>query len=161
MSSNLLDSITYQVVSHARIIYADSLIVPHRNYHVFSFLATFDMMPRADLIVYYFKDDDIISSKISIDMRGELPNFVKLKLSDARVKPSESVKIDISSNEGSYVGLLAIDQSVLLLKRNTDLTIDDAWNERELFQYHHHEKIPKPKSQTTHFHQSYWSDFQV
>lgn len=161
MSSNLLDSITYQVVSHAKIIYSESLTVPHRGYHVFSFLATFDLMPRADLIVYYFKDDDIISAKLSIDMRGDLSNFVKLKLSDTQVKPGDSVKIDILSNEGSYVGLLAIDQSVLLLKRNADLTIDDAWNERELFQHHYHDKIPKQKSSTTYFHQSYWSDFQV
>lgn len=162
VSSDPLESITYQIVSHARLLYSESLSVPGRHYHVFSFLATFDLLPRADLIVYYFKDEDIISSKISIDMRDDLSNFVKLKLSQSQVQPCDTVQIDILSKKGSYVGLLAVDQSVLLLKRNTDLSIDDAWDERELFQYHFHEKKnPKPKSDSNHFHHSYWSDFQV
>lgn len=161
MSSNLLESITYQIVSHARLLYSDSVIVPNRNYHVFSFLATFDLMPRADLIVYYFKDDDIISTKISIDMRDDLPNFVKLKLSQSDVQPGDNVQINILSKPNSYVGLLAVDQSVLLLKRNADLSVEDAWDERELFQYHFHEKCPKSTSSSNEFHHSYWSDFQV
>lgn len=161
MSSNALNSITYQIVSHAKLIYSDSLIVPQRNYHVFSFLATFDLIPRADIIVYYFKDDDIISAKTTLHMRDDLSNFVKLKLSSAQVKPNANVAIDVLSKQGSYVGLLAVDQSVLLLKCNADLTVDDAWNERELFQNHFHEKNSKPKPNTMHFHHSYYNGFQV
>lgn len=160
-SSNALDSITYQIVSQARLIYSESLAVPQRNYHVFSFLATFDVLPRADIIVYYFKDDDIISAKTTLHMRDNLSNFVKLKLSAALVRPGAHVAIDVLSTQGSYVGLLAVDQSVLLLKRNADLSIDDAWNERELFQNHFHEKHSKPDSSRNYYHHSYYSDFQV
>lgn len=160
-SSDLLDQITYQVISRGKLINSNSLNVPQRNYHVFSLLVTFDLVPKADLIVYYFKNDNIVSTKLSIDIRDDLSNFVKLKLSKSQVQPSDNVTIAIISSPKSYIGLLAVDQSTLLLKQNTDLRIDDIWNEREQYQYHFHEKKPKSSTQSTYFPKIYWNDFKV
>lgn len=160
-SLDLLEHFTYQVISQGKLIYSDSLAVPRRNYHVFSFMATFDLLPRAHLIVYYFKNDDIVSTKIDIDIRENLNNFIKLKLSEKRVQPGDNINIDITTNPGSHVGLLGVDQSVLLLKKNTDLTVDDAWNERELYQYQFHERNTKSNGHSPYFYNKYWNDFQV
>lgn len=160
-STDLLEHITYQIVSCGKLIYSNSLNVSERNYHVFNVFVTFDMVPRADLIVYYFKNDDIISSKMSIDIRDDLSNIVKLKLSQTQVKPGDTVDIDIVSNPNSYIGLLAVDQSVLLLKKTIDIGIDDVWNERELYQYHFHEKKLKSKPSPPYFYNRYWNDFKV
>lgn len=160
-SSDLLEHITYQIVSRGKLIDSNSLNIPQRNYHVFGFLVTFALVPKTDLIVYYFKNENIISTKLSIDIRDDLSNFVKLKLSKSLVQPSDNVTIDIISNPKSYIGLLAVDQSTLLLKQNADLRLDDIWNERELYQYHFHEKKPKSSTQTTYFYKKYWNDFQV
>lgn len=150
------------MISQGRLIYSDSLNVPKRNYHVFQFLATFDLVPTAHLIVYYFKNDDIISTKIDIDIRENLNNFIKLKLSEPTVKPGELVNIDIISKPKSYVALCGVDQSVLLLKKNNDITIGDAWNERELYQYQFHERNAKSNvGHSPHFYNKYWGDFQV
>lgn len=161
-SIETLDRFTYQVISQGKLIYSNSLEVPQRNYHVFSFLASFDLVPKAHLIVYYFKNDDIISTKIDIDIRDDLNNFVKLKLSNARVKPGENVHIDIATKPNSIVGLLGVDQSVLLLKKNPDLSVEDAWNERELYQYQFHERNSKLNiGHSPYFYNNYWNDFRV
>lgn len=161
-SIDILEHFTYQVISQGKLIYSNSVDVPQRNYHVFNFLATFDVLPTAHLIVYYFKDSDIISTKIDIDIRENLNNFVKIKLSDTQVRPGDSISIDITSKPKSYVALLGVDQSVLVLKKNNDLTIDDAWNERELYQYQFHERNPRSKlGHSPYFYNKYWGDFQV
>lgn len=160
-SIDILEHFTYQVISQGRLIYSNSLDVPKRNYHVFGFLATFELLPTAHLIVYYFKNDDILSTKIDIDIRENLNNFIKLKLSDSQVQPGDNVRIDITTQPKSYVGLLGVDQSVLLLKKNNDLSINDAWNERELYQYQFHERNTKSNmGHSPYFYNKYWGDFQ-
>lgn len=161
-SIDILEHFTYQVISQGRLIYSDSLDVPQRNYHVFQFLATFDLLPTVHLIVYYFKNNDIISAKVDIDIRENLNNFIKLKLSQENVKPGETVNIDITTNPKSLVGLVGVDSSVLLLKKNNDLTIDDVWDERELYQYQLHERNAKSShNQSPYYYNRYWADFQV
>lgn len=161
-SIDILEHFTYQVISQGRLIYSDSVIVPKRNYHVFHFLATFDLAPVAHLIVYYFKNDDIISAKVDIDIRENLNNFVKLKLTETTVKPGEMVNISIISKPKSYVALCGIDLGVLLLKKNNDITVDDAWNEREFYQYQFHERNAKSNvGHSPYFYNKYWGDFQV
>lgn len=117
----------------------------------------------AHLIVYYFKNDDIISTKIDIDIRENLNNFIKLKLTPATVKPGETVAIDVISKPKSYVALCGVDLSVLLLKKNNDISIEDAWNERELYQYQFHDRNEKSNKigHSPHFYNKYWGDFQV
>lgn len=43
-------------------------------------------------------------------------------------KPSEEVKLKIKTDADSYVGLLGVDQSVLLLKSGNDLARDAVFN---------------------------------
>lgn len=50
--------------------------VPKTNYFVFNFLASFAMVPKAQLIVYYMKDGEIISDTIDVEFGEELHNFV-------------------------------------------------------------------------------------
>lgn len=161
-SIDALEHFTYQVISQGRLIHSDSLNVPKRNYHVFHFLATFDLAPVAHLIVYHFKNDDIISAKIDIDLRENLNNFIKLKLAKGTVRPGEMANIDIISKPSSYVALCGVDLSVLLLKKNNDLTLNDAWNERELYQYQFHERNAKSDAgHSPYFYNKFWGDFQV
>lgn len=43
-------------------------------------------------------------------------------------KPSEEVNIKVKTDPDSYIGLLGVDQSVLLLKSGNDLSRDDVFN---------------------------------
>lgn len=44
------------------------------------------------------------------------------------MKPGEEVKLQVKTDADSYVGLLGVDQSVLLLKSGNDLSKDDVFN---------------------------------
>lgn len=130
----------YQLISRGKLIDSNTVVVPSRSYHVFSIPATFELLPSAQLIVYYFEQQQIVSSTVKIEIKSEnvrLANFVDLNLSQNQIEPGCSLNISVHSNPKSYIGLLGVDQSVLLLKDDKDLTIDHALAEINRF----HEKI--------------------
>lgn len=135
-SSYLLQNFTYQVVAHGKVIYAENVDVPNRNYHVFKFMATFDLVPEANIIVYRFHNGEFVSTTTRIEIEEDLNNFLKLKLSKNEVKPGSEVNIDVITNAASHVGLMGVDQSVLLLKKNKGLTRQDAVSEMNDYQNH-------------------------
>lgn len=49
---------------------------------------------------------------------------VSVSFSSSQVSPADTVSVQVSASPGSYVGLLAVDQSVLLLKNDNDLSTD-------------------------------------
>lgn len=151
------------MVAQGKIIRAETVTVPDREYHVIEFPATFEMAPNAQLIVYYFKGDEIQSATAQIDLKEDLHNYVKVKLGSTRAKPGSTVDIEISTNPQSYVGLLGVDQSVLLLKENKDLNKEDAYafNEVERYRSELHEKPPAEYKPTPYYKNAYWYDFQV
>lgn len=138
-SNKEMQNFTYQVIGHGKVIYAGNVAVPDRKYHVFKFRATFDLAPKATVIVYRLKNGELIAAKTEIPIQDELNNFLKLKLSKTEAQPGTDISIDIVSNGGSYVGLVGVDQSVLLLKKNDDLNKDDAFQEMTEYQERFHE----------------------
>lgn len=54
---------------------------------------------------------------------------VNLTLSTAESKPNSTVNLTIASRPLSYVGLLGVDQSVLLLKSGNDIDLNMITNE--------------------------------
>ena len=47
---------------------------------------------------------------------------VSLAFNAAKAQPADTVNLTVNAYAGSYVGLLAVDQSVLLLKSDNDIT---------------------------------------
>lgn len=124
-----IDMLNYLVISHGKIRVAETAAVPNRNYHVVKFPITFDLIPTASFIAYYFKDGAIITKKAILELDDNSNNFVKIKLSSDRLEAGGNITIDLTTNPKSYVGLAAIDQSVLLLKSGNDLTVDEVFRE--------------------------------
>lgn len=54
---------------------------------------------------------------------------VDLKLSSEQAQPGETLNISVSSKPNSFVGLLGVDQSVLLLKSGNDIDQSIVFNE--------------------------------
>lgn len=50
-------------------------------------------------------------------------------MSKDQVKPGEQIKISVISKPNSFVGLLGVDQSVLLLKKGNDIDKSTVFNE--------------------------------
>ena len=50
------------------------------------------------------------------------------------MKPAETLDIDIRTEKDSFVGLLAVDQSVLLLKSGNDISRDEVVQQLEMYE---------------------------
>lgn len=157
-----MTTFTYQVISRGKILRAQTVSVDNREYQVIKFPATFDMAPMAHLLVYYFDGDDIRSAHTEINLRNDLQNFLKLKVSSVRAQPGATVDIEVNTNARSFVGLLGVDQSVLLLKKNDDLNKEDAFSEMEEYQNVVHDPTNAVDRVTTpDYLNRYWHDFHV
>lgn len=103
--------------------------------HTFKFLASFAMVPRAKLVVYYVTEDgEIISESTNIEFRSQFQNFLKIEMSKTKAKPGEDVSLTISTKPNSLVALLGVDQSVNLLKSGNDLNQDNIFQELESYE---------------------------
>ena len=152
-SSVDVDHFTYQIISLGKVYYSDTVQVPDRKRYVLEFVPTFELAPKARVLAYHCKHDRIISAYTDINIANRLRNYVKLKLSTQQATPGQNIDIDISSGAHSYVGLVGVDQSVLLLKQNDDLTVEQAYAEVE--------KYPKSSNSKRDNYHSDWSNFQV
>ncbi|BES88504.1 thioester-containing protein [Nesidiocoris tenuis] len=126
-----LSHLTYQVLGRGDIVLANSVQVPRGEKTArFRFLATYLMAPTAHLVVQYVSPEgEVIADGLDIELEGTLQNFVKIDASPDEVSPGDSVGISVESKPNSYVGLMGIDQSVLLLKTGNDITQDYVMDE--------------------------------
>lgn len=162
-STTPMTTFTYQVIARGKIVRAETVPVQFREYQVIQFPATFEMAPFAHLLIYYFDGDRIQSAHIEINLRNELQNFLKLRVSTLKAEPGENIDIQINTNARSYVGLLGIDQSVSLLKKNDELNREDAFNEIEEYQNIVHDPIRTTanRGRMPEYSDGYWNDFRV
>lgn len=161
-SKTPLPTFTYQVIARGKVLRAETIKAPNSESHIIEFPATFEMAPSARLLVYYFKENEIQSTCADINLRDELNNLIELKVSSLKAKPGSTVDIAVSTSPHSFVGLLGVDQSVLLLKANEGLSKEDAFNEIEQYQYAVHESTNAAKRiHAPYYANSYWNDFRV
>lgn len=75
-SSKPLSSVNYLLSARGKLILSAQKDTPNKNSFTITFTATFDMVPRAKLVVYYLvSTGDIVSTNIEIPVTG-LSNFV-------------------------------------------------------------------------------------
>lgn len=70
--------ISYQVLGRGDIILTNILEVPNRKNHDITFIGSFAMVPKAQFIVHFVKDGEIISDRLEIEFNEDLQNFVGL-----------------------------------------------------------------------------------
>jgi hypothetical protein len=122
LATKPLKQLTYQVLSKGDVVSSETLSVPDaKSFHI-EFTPSLAMIPKVNFVVFYITDDgEIISDSLDIEFGNELRNFVDIDLSKNQAKPGENLDIIVSSNANSFVGLLGVDQSVLLLKKGNEL----------------------------------------
>lgn len=134
MSHYAFPTYTYVVVGRGRIletktvtpIFDETNATEYR--HRFSFHANFDYAPTATVIVYLMRKQSIVSTKINVDLKDDFKNFIDMNVTPNIAKPGQIMAINIKSNPNSYIGLLGMDKSVLILRGGNDLTHDEIWN---------------------------------
>lgn len=80
VSTEDMNFITYQVLGRGDIIISKTLFVGGQKKFNFRFLASFAMVPKANIIVYYIRaDGEIISDSVKLELGNELQNYVSRK----------------------------------------------------------------------------------
>lgn len=130
---NITD-LTYHVIAKGNVVESDTIELPKASLnakrHQIEFKPKMSMMPQAKFIVFYVTEDgELISDATDIEFEEDLQNHVEIELSKPEVLPGDEIAISISTNPNSYVGLLGVDQSVLLLKSGNDIDKNSIFSE--------------------------------
>ncbi|EGT41286.1 CBN-TEP-1 protein [Caenorhabditis brenneri] len=118
-----LSTITYQVMSRSNIVVSQQMAV-NAEHATISFPATANMAPKSRLIVYAIIENsqEVLVDALDFKVEGIFQNQVSLSIDKQAVEPGQNVKFKVTSDKNSFVGLLVVDQSVLLLKTGNDIT---------------------------------------
>lgn len=129
MATEVFSSAVYQVMSRGSVVSTGQITRTS-----FDILITDKMAPNARLIVYYVRaDGEIVTDSISFDVDGAFLNQVSIDFDRAKAQPHENVSVIVTADPASTVNLLAVDQSVLLMKSGNDITSSQVITELKTY----------------------------
>ncbi|XP_076337600.1 CD109 antigen-like isoform X2 [Tachypleus tridentatus] len=126
-----ISQLVYQVMGRGDIVFAQTVKVPDVTMHKFSFLLTHRMAPKARVVVYYVRKEnkEIVADSVNFEVDGVFRTGVTLSTDVQTTKPGGRVAVEVQTKPNAYVGVLGIDQSILLLKSGNDITQQDVIEE--------------------------------
>ncbi|XP_016963803.3 thioester-containing protein 1 allele R1 isoform X3 [Drosophila biarmipes] len=134
ISNEGMSYFVYTIVGRGNILESNIMYVPTGLDRItVKFEPTFSMVPKATIYVYYVLNDEFHFEEKSIDFEKDFLNSIEIS-APVGAKPSEEVKLQVKTNYDSFVGLLGVDQSVLLLKSGNDLSQDEIFNSFNKYQ---------------------------
>ncbi|XP_067661520.1 CD109 antigen-like [Haliotis asinina] len=129
-----ISELVYQVISRGSIVATGIINANQQADFTFTILVTPKMAPNARIIVYYVREDgEIVTDSASYDVEGAFQNKVSITMDKTSAQPGESVNVQVTADPQSLVNLLAVDQSVLLLKSGNDITQSEVIRELKSF----------------------------
>ncbi|XP_052132261.1 CD109 antigen [Frankliniella occidentalis] len=131
-----LSHLSYQVLGRGDIVVAHSMLLAGQSATRFRFLATHPMAPHARVLVStVLEGGEVLADVLDVELDGLLQNFVDVALTPSTTEPGRDVELRLQTRPNSYIGILAVDQSVLQLRAGNDITEDDV--REELLGYGH------------------------
>lgn len=93
------------------------------------------MTPEMRILCFYVRDEnrEMIADGLTFPVAGLFRNPLKLSFSTEEARPGQEVEVIALTKADSLVGLLAVDQSVLLLKSGNDISQDDLNEEAKSY----------------------------
>ncbi|XP_013387199.1 CD109 antigen-like [Lingula anatina] len=127
-----VSKIFYQILGRGEIEASGRVTLSSDN--TFDVVLTPNMGPQADMVAYYVRQDgEIVNDGITFMVDGAIQNAVTLKVSKNETEPGTNVDVEVTADPDSTVCLLAVDQSVLLLRSGNDVTKDNVLREISLY----------------------------
>ncbi|XP_053958136.1 murinoglobulin-1-like [Anastrepha ludens] len=125
-SSEPLSYLIFDVIGRGNILDHQRIALPESTkiYNI-SLPHRFEYVPYARIYVYYVDEHgEFHYAEASFAVDTELQNQIDIT-APTEVKPGETVPLHIKTVPHSFVGLTAVDQSVLLLGGSNDITSDE------------------------------------
>ncbi|XP_033743834.1 CD109 antigen-like [Pecten maximus] len=145
VSTSQIQKLVYQVMSRGSIAVSGSIDGDSATAFPFHVPLNSKMAPNARIVAYYFRPDgEIVTDSISFDVSGTFENEVSIRFDKTKAQPGEGISVDVSADPNSIVNLLAVDQSVLLLKSGNDITPAEVTDELKSYDTitHSHDNGP-------------------
>lgn len=76
LSSLPMSYLTYQLLGRGDILAAETVPISGRTSYQLKFLASFAMVPMAEVILFYVRDGQLVSAKLEVAMAESLQNMV-------------------------------------------------------------------------------------
>ncbi|XP_036391806.1 alpha-2-macroglobulin isoform X2 [Megalops cyprinoides] len=128
--------IFYLVLSRGSIKQHGRLQVPvtagqvHRGEVSVSLQRLTDLAPYAQVVVYtVLPDGEAVADSADFPIQLCLKNKVSLKFSSLQELPGEKTSLSLKAQPGSLCSVRAIDQSVLLLQPEQEISVDSVYNQ--------------------------------
>ncbi|XP_013104374.2 CD109 antigen isoform X1 [Stomoxys calcitrans] len=119
----------YTIMARGKIIKHEYVKVePESKCHTLKLRATFEMAPTANIIAYFVEDGELRSDETTIKIPNKFENQLEITAPE-EAKASDDVTLSIKTEPDSYVGLLGVDQSVLLLQSGNDLDKETIYSD--------------------------------
>jgi len=130
-----MQQVTCQGLARGDIIWALSPDAKNRTEFEFEVKIDQRMAPEAMIMCYYIRTEnkEMIADVIRVPVSGQVRNIVKISTSREEAKPGQEVEVGIFTKPNSVVGVLGIDQSVLLLKSGNDISKSDLAEDANLY----------------------------
>uniref|UniRef100_W8AUU8 TEP1-F n=1 Tax=Ceratitis capitata TaxID=7213 RepID=W8AUU8_CERCA len=111
------------IVGRGNIVYNNKIRIPNgrsETAYTFSITPTHEMIPEAHIFVYFFNAGKMIYYETKFTLPNQFRNSISIDMPET-VKPGSFVSLVVETDPESYVCLLGVDKSVILLKSGNDL----------------------------------------
>ncbi|XP_033743827.1 CD109 antigen-like isoform X3 [Pecten maximus] len=143
VSTSPIQKLVYQVLGRGTIAVSGSVDGGSATAFPFHVPLNSKMAPNARIVAYYVRPDgEIVTDSISFDVSGTFENEVSISFDKTKAQPGEGINVDVSADPNSIVNLLAVDQSVLLLKSGNDITPAEVTAELKTYDTITHDNGP-------------------
>ncbi|CDW53810.1 A macroglobulin complement component family [Trichuris trichiura] len=136
----------FKVISKGAIVHMSKIAMEDLR-GTLEFEATAKMAPKSRVLVYGILPDskEIIVDALDLKVDGAYTNSISLRINPSRVEPNTDVTFSINAPANSFVGLLVVDQSALLLKSANDINAGVIDNEIMSYEVVHFSTFPYPR----------------
>ncbi|KAM3875368.1 alpha-2-macroglobulin [Diretmus argenteus] len=118
------------IAQHGRQAVAVKEALVNRGELLLSLQRMADLAPYAQVVVYtVMPSGEAVADSLDFPIQLCLNNKVSLKFSSLQELPGENTTLSLQAQPGSLCSIRAIDQSILLLQPEQELTIDHVYNE--------------------------------
>ncbi|KAH8372685.1 hypothetical protein KR009_002838 [Drosophila setifemur] len=127
VSTSQLPPFMLTIVARGNILFSQYVPVPQgATSKTLQFPPTFDMVPQASIYVHYVVGNVMRFEMQTVEIEKEFGNSIEIS-APANAGPSDMVRLRVKTDPRSFVGLLGVDQSVLLLRSGNDLDRDQIF----------------------------------
>ncbi|XP_065223295.1 CD109 antigen-like isoform X2 [Planococcus citri] len=126
-----IEFVHYEVFGRGGIITANTFVLPRNSSSAtIKVMTTATMAPAAHFVVHYVNDaGEVIADEIDIELNELLQNYVHATSLQNELEPGNPAEVLLEAKPHSFIGVLGVDQSVLLLRTGHDITHDTVYNE--------------------------------